>query len=73
MKIYTEEDVLKMLRSFHTSEFNVQLSIHKLTPIQLPSDEEIEKIAKEYVLYNESKRNWVIEGMKLYKKMIKNK
>lgn len=35
MKIYTEENVLKMLRSFHTSEFNVQLSMTKLTPIEI--------------------------------------
>lgn len=41
MKIYTEEDVLQMLRKFHTSEINVQLCILKLTPIELPSDEEI--------------------------------
>ena len=37
------------------------------------SDEEIEKIAKEYVLYNESKRNWVVEGMKLYREQLKLK
>ena len=37
------------------------------------SDEEIEKIAKEYVLYNESKRNWVVEGMKLYREQLKKK
>ena len=37
------------------------------------SDEEIEKIAKEYVLYNESKRNWVVEGMKLYREQFKKK
>lgn len=35
MKIYTEENVLKMLRSFHTSEFNVQLSMTKLTTIEI--------------------------------------
>lgn len=35
------------------------------------SDDEIEKIAKEYVLYNESKRNWVVEGMKLYREKLK--
>lgn len=35
MKIYTEENVLKMLRSFHTSEFNVKLSMTKLTPIEI--------------------------------------
>jgi hypothetical protein len=37
------------------------------------SDEEIIKLANEYILYNDSKRQWVIEGMKLYKKQLKNK
>jgi len=37
------------------------------------SDEEIEKVAKEYVLYNDQKRAWVIEGMKLYREQLKNK
>ena len=35
------------------------------------ADKEIDKIAKEYVLYNESKRNWVVEGMKLYREHLK--
>lgn len=43
MKLYTEEDVLHMLRSFHNLEMNVQLCMLKLTPIELPSDEEIGK------------------------------
>ena len=42
MKLYTEEDVLNMLRCFHTCEANVQLCMLKLTPIELPSNEEIE-------------------------------
>jgi ribosomal protein L32 len=37
------------------------------------SDEEIEKAAKEYVLYNDQKRAWVIEGMKLYREQLKSK
>jgi|LakMenE01Jun11ns_1017448.scaffolds.fasta_scaffold8416877_2 hypothetical protein len=35
------------------------------------SDEEIEMAAKEYVLYNDQKRDWVIEGMKLYREHLK--
>jgi hypothetical protein len=31
------------------------------------SDEEITKLANEHILYNDSKRQWVIEGMKLYR------
>ena len=36
-------------------------------------DEEIIKLANEYILYNDSKRQWVIEGMKLYREQLKNK
>jgi hypothetical protein len=35
------------------------------------SDEEIEKAAEEYVLYNNQKKAWVIEGMKLYREQFK--
>ena len=41
MKLYTEEQVLNMLRSFHNLEMNVQLCMLKLTPMELPSDEDI--------------------------------
>jgi hypothetical protein len=58
MIIYTHEDVLKMMNTFHTSELNRDLCMAKLTPIQLPqqeiSDEEIEKEASkllELVIY----------------------
>ena len=37
------------------------------------SDEEITKLANDYILYNDSKRQWVIEGMKLYREQLKKK
>ena len=37
------------------------------------SDEEIIKLANEHILYNDSKRQWVIEGMKLYREQLKKK
>jgi uncharacterized glyoxalase superfamily protein PhnB len=37
------------------------------------SEEEIDMTAKEYVLYNDQKRDWVIQGMKLYREKLKNK
>lgn len=72
MGLYTEEEVLKMLRPFHTLEMNVQLSMAKLKPIEIPkiSDEEITRLANEHILYNDSKRQWVIEGMKLYREQL---
>lgn len=45
---YSKNDVLRMLRSFHTLEINVELCMLKLTPIELPSDEEIEKYLKSF-------------------------
>jgi hypothetical protein len=37
------------------------------------SDAEIEKIANKQILYNDSKRQWVIEGMKLYREHLKSR
>jgi hypothetical protein len=39
--IYTHDDVIKMMNTFHTSILNRDLCMTKLNPIQLPSDEEI--------------------------------
>lgn len=41
--IYTHDDVIKMMNTFHTSILNRDLCMAKLNPIQLPSDEEILK------------------------------
>lgn len=35
------------------------------------SETEIEKLASEHILYNDSKKQWVIEGMKLYREHLK--
>jgi hypothetical protein len=57
MKLYTEEEVLKMLRSFHTLELNVQLSMAKLTSIDIVNQakemqkEELEKELISFFLY----------------------
>ena len=37
------------------------------------SDAEIEKMASEHILYNDLKKQWVIEGMKLYREHLMNK
>jgi hypothetical protein len=37
------------------------------------SDSEIEKLASKHILYNDSKKQWVIEGMKLYREHLKSK
>ena len=72
-KLYTEEDVLNMLRSFHTLEMNVELSMHKLTPIYIPDDNEIEELSKHEILYNDAKRTWWKVGAKWMREQILTK
>ena len=83
-KLYTEEQVLNMLRSFHNLETNVQLCMLKLTPIELLSDEEIDNVVvKEYENVGDEKlfpnftdkdiwQNGFYEGAKWYREQLKN-
>jgi len=64
----TEQDEL-MYNNGYVKGYNAAIA-------ELPkeiSDEEIIKLANEYILYNDSKRQWVIEGMKLYREQLKQK
>jgi len=81
MIIYTHEDVLKMMNTFHTSEFNRDLCMARLTPIQVPqqeiSDEEIEKQSK-YWNETTNPEMWTFKlawkaGAKWYREQLKNK
>ena len=45
MKLYTEEQVRKAIDFFLSDETKKDKIIETLTPIELPSDEEIEKAA----------------------------
>jgi hypothetical protein len=62
-----------------TEAFDVLLNHHMVDETQTTSsqteisDEEIVSLANEHILYNDSKRQWVIEGMKLYREHLKNK
>ena len=56
------------LKDYHIFDTNEMVSSQ--TEI---SDEEITKLANEHILYNDSKRQWVIEGMKLYREQLKIK
>jgi hypothetical protein len=45
MKLYTEEQVRQMLiKMGNSAPLNIDYLINEITPIELPSDEEIEKI-----------------------------
>jgi uncharacterized protein YukE len=64
----TEQDEI-MYKNGYVKGYNAAIS-------ELPkeiSDEEIVKLTNEHILYNDSKRQWVIEGMKLYRKQLKVK
>ena len=47
MKLYTEEQVRKLLKYLTLSSPSVDGYMDTLTPIELPSDEEIEKVVEQ--------------------------
>ena len=71
MKLYTEEQVREILKdTTRLSTLGISLYISELTPIELPSDEEIEK----YVLshkYDDMFENLIIQGAKWVIEQIK--
>ena len=63
----TEQDEI-MYKNGYAKGYNAAIA-------ELPkeiSDKEITKLASEHILYNDSKRQWVIEGMKLYREQLKD-
>jgi hypothetical protein len=67
MKLYTEEQVIRMLEVCRDSDLYEHILtfediLKTETTIELPSDEEIEAAGQEQILYNTSKRNWWIIG-----------
>jgi hypothetical protein len=58
MKLYTEEQVKKAMDGFSDSDCSMQDVIDRLTPIELPSDDEINEAANiKYDLQIESFEN----------------
>ena len=47
MKLYTEEEIVSFLKKEFADEINAETFMENLTPIELPSDEEIEEMAEE--------------------------
>ena len=43
MKLYTEEEIVNFLNKEFADEINAETFMENLTPIELPSDEEIKK------------------------------
>lgn len=53
MKLYTEKELIKAMDGFYDSDCTMQDVIDRLTPIEIPSDEEIRKEAKSNCEYNQ--------------------
>jgi hypothetical protein len=74
MKLYTEEQVRQSLNdNFNFGDRAIDFALSKLTPIELPSDEEIETYANFAFPYTEEKRgdNYVAyRGMKIGAKWV---
>ena len=70
MKLYTEEQVNLAIRLVHTTNQSYMEVLESLTPIELPSDEEIEKYI-EKTFYGE-KKNYFKAGVEFMKEQILN-
>ena len=68
MKLYTEEQLKEF---FNEHYFFMERDLDNLTPIKLPSDNELEEISKQEILYNDSKRGWWLEGASYILNVIK--
>jgi hypothetical protein len=67
MKLYTEEQVLEIIaninRDVHVSSQELLEGI-EVKPIELPSDDEINEMGIDVIIYNDTKRGWFVEGLK---------
>ena len=68
MKLYTEEQLKMAMKLYNETSYSYTEAIEKLTPIELPSDEEIDKKFEPRVtMYELGYRDgakWVIEQIK---------
>lgn len=71
MKIYTEEQVKSMIDDAHNGVDGYYDIFKKHTPIELPTDEEIDEMGKDVIIYNDTKRGWFIQGLKFMRDQIK--
>ena len=70
IKLYTEEQIKEMLDFFQVRDEDIVQFIDKMKPIELPSNEEIEEMGKDVIVYNDTKRGWFIEGLKFMRNKI---
>ena len=70
MKLYTEEEIVSFLKKEFADEINAETFMENLTPIELPSDEEIQNMGKDVIVYNDTKRGWFVEGLRFMRDKI---
>ena len=69
MKLYTEEEVKKAMLTYHNG-LSLEYALSKITFVELPSDEEIEEMGKDVIVYNDTKRGWFVEGLRVMRDKI---
>jgi hypothetical protein len=70
MKLYTEEQVIKMIEKSRETGLTAEFLILTTPPIELPSDEEINEMGIDVIIYNDTKRGWFVEGLKFMRDKI---
>jgi hypothetical protein len=79
MKLYTEEQLRNSMLSMKTyiHKYNesvidsiIEKHIKALGEFELPSDEEIENMGKDVIVYNDTKRGWFVEGLRFMRDKI---
>lgn len=79
VKLYTEEQLYNTVIAVSNylddinlgkAQQNIEKHLKALQPIELPSDDEIEEIGKDVIIYNDTKRGWFIEGLKFMRNKI---
>jgi hypothetical protein len=75
MIVYTHDDVIKMMDTFHTSILNRDLCMAKLTPIELPQQETLyteeqvrEAMVKARLFKSSENADIIIQSLKQPKK-----
>jgi hypothetical protein len=69
MKLYTEQQLTRYLLDEGIMELS-DLANNLIPHIELPSDEEINEMGIDVVIYNDTKRGWFVEGLKFMRNKI---
>jgi polyphosphate kinase len=69
VKLYTQE---QLERGMDLANRNVSKKsiLESLTPLELPSDDEINEMGIDVIIYNDTKRGWFVEGLKFMRDKI---